>query len=417
MQNSYYLCARVINNICMEQTDLQPIFNTYRRRLAEVKTDFKRYLYKKIEWGDRLIGICGARGVGKTTLLLQYIKENFPDKSKALWVSLDNLWFKTNSLSELVEYLYNQGITNLFFDEVHKFKDWSLYLKNFYDSYPDLKIVYTGSSILEIDNSKSDLSRRQVLYTLGNMSFREYLEFSKVLNFNAIALSDLLENHVDIAMEITSKTKILKHFGDYLQFGCYPFVKEVKGDYFTRLNSVIQLVIESDMPASTDISYATVEKTKKLLMLIVGNVPFEVNISKLAEALGATRDSTLRMLYTLDKANIVSLLTKETKTYKHLTAPSKVYLYNTNLMYALSGKIEIGNLRETFFFNQLQFLFDVCYPKQGDFFVDNKFLFEVGGQNKTYDQIKNIPQSYLAIDGIESGFGNRVPLWMFGFLY
>ena len=401
----------------MIQTDLEPLLGVFRRRLAGVQTDFKRYLYYQIDWRDRLIGIRGARGVGKTTLLLQYIKENFKDKSKVFWVSLDNLWFKTNSLLELVDYLYNQGVTNLFFDEVHKFKDWSMYLKNFYDGYPDLKIVYTGSSMLEIDNSKADLSRRQILYTLGNMSFREYLEFSKTLKINAVSLEDLLKNHVDIAMDIMPKIKVLKCFGDYLKQGCYPFKGEMFGGYYARLNSVIQLVMESDMPASTDVSYSTVEKTKKLLMLTVSNVPFEVNISKLAEVLGSIRDSCLKMLYTLDKGNIVSLLTKDTKNYRHLTAPSKVYLNNTNLMYALSNKIDVGTLRETFFFNQMQLLFDVRYPKQGDFLVDGKYLFEVGGQNKTYDQIKNIPQSYLAVDGIESGMGNRIPLWMFGLLY
>lgn len=401
----------------MDMSNIMPLVNVYRRRIAEVKTDFKRYLYNQIDWSDRLIGIRGARGVGKTTLLLQYIKENIKDKSKALWVSLDNLWFKTNSLLELVEYLYTQGVTNLFFDEVHKFKDWSLYLKNFYDNYPDLKIVYTGSSMLEIDNSKADLSRRQILYTLGNMSFREYLEFTKVLKIEAVSLENLLKNHVDIAMEITPQIKILKYFGDYLKTGCYPFSGEVKSGYDLRLNSVIQLVIESDMPASMEISYSTVEKTKKLLMLVVGNVPFEANISKLAETLGSTRDSCLKMLYTLDKANIISLLTKDMKNYKHTTAPSKVYLNNTNLMYALSGKVDTGNMRETFFFNQLQQQFDVRYPKQGDFLVDGKYLFEVGGQSKTFDQIKNIPQSYLAIDNIEVGLGNRIPLWMFGILY
>ena len=401
----------------MVQSDIEPLLNVFRRRLAGVQTDFKRYLYKEIEWGDRLIGIMGARGVGKTTLLLQYIKENFKDKSKVFWVSLDNLWFKTNSLLDLVEYLYNQGVTSLFFDEVHKFKDWSLYLKNFYDGYPDLQIVYTGSSMLEIDNSKGDLSRRQIVYTLGNMSFREYLEFTKTIKLPPVSLEDLLKNHVDIAMDIMPKIKVLKYFGDYLKQGCYPFTGEIKGGYLMRLNSVIQLVLESDMPASTEISYSTVEKTKTLLMLTVGNVPFEVNISKLAASLGSTRDSCLKMLYTLDKGNIVSLLTKDTKNYRRLTAPSKVYLYNTNLMYALSNKIDVGTLRETFFFNQMQQLFDVRYPKTGDFFVDNKYLFEVGGPNKTYDQIKNIPQSYLAIDGIESGMGNRIPLWMFGLLY
>jgi len=401
----------------MQQSDIMPLVNVYRRKVDDVNMDFKRYLFDEIDWEDRLIGIMGARGVGKTTLILQYIKEKVKDKSKALWVSLDNLWFKTNSLLDLVEYLYTQGVTHLFFDEVHKFPDWALYLKNFYDNYPDLKIVYTGSSMLKIDNSKADLSRRQIIYTLGNLSFREYLEFNKILKLDAVSLPELLKRHVDIVSEIVPKIKVLKYFGDYLQRGCYPFSREVRRGYDARLSTVVQLVMESDMPASNDISYQTVEKTKKLLMLIVSNVPFEANISKLAEAISSTRDSCLKMLYTLDKGNIISILNKDMKNYKHLVAPSKVYLYNTNLMYALSGKIDTGNIRETFFLNQMQLLFDVRYPKQGDFLVDNKYLFEVGGPNKTYDQIKNIPQSYLAVDGIEYGFGNRIPLWMFGILY
>ena len=401
----------------MELSDLAPLNAIYHRRLANVQTDFKRYLYDEIDWSARLIGIRGARGVGKTTLLLQYIKENFKDRSKTLWVSLDNLWFKSHSLTDMVELLCTHGVTNLFFDEVHKFKDWSLHLKNFYDSYPDLQIVYTGSSMHEIDNSVADLSRRQVLYTLNNMSFREYLQITKTLNYSKISLSDLLSNHIDVAMDVTSKIKVLKYFGEYLKTGCYPFFMESKNGFNMQLNSVIQLVIESDMPAVTDISYATVEKTKRLLMMAVSNVPFEVNISKIAVNLEATRDSTLRMLYTLDKANIVSLLTKESKSYKHLAAPAKVYLNNTNLMYALTCQIDVGNMRETFFFNQLANITDVRYPKVGDFMVGGKYLFEVGGQNKKFDQIKDIADSYLAIDNIETGMGNRIPLWMFGFLY
>ena len=401
----------------MQQSDLIPVITVYHRKLANVDTTFKRYLYNEINWEYRLIGIRGARGVGKTTLLLQYIKENFKDKNKTIWVSLDNLWFKTHSLEDFVEYLYTHGVTTIFFDEVHKFQNWTQYLKNFYDNYPDLKIVYTGSSMLEIDNSKADLSRRQVLYTLSNMSFREYLEFSKILKFNSVTLEDILKNHLDISMEIVGKIKIFQHFEKYLQNGCYPFFVEAKKSFYMQLNSIIQLVMESDVPAVTDISYSTVEKMKRLLMIIVSNVPFVPNISQLAQKLEASRDNCLRMLYSLDRANIISVLTKETKSYKHLSAPEKVYLNNTNLMYALSGTVDTGNLRETFFFNQLQQITDVVMPKRGDFFADGKYLFEVGGKSKTFDQIKNIPQSFLVVDGMETGFQNRIPLWLFGFLY
>lgn len=238
------------------------------------------------------------------------------------------------------------------------------------------------------------------------------------LSYDALTLKDVLKHHVDIAMDITSKIKVLQHFENYLRNGCYPFFVEAKNNFFIQLNAVIQLVIESDMPSVMDVSYSTVEKIKRLLMLIVANVPFEPNVSKLAQILGSSRDNCLRMLYALDKANIISLLTKETKSYKHLAAPEKVYLNNPNIMYALSDRVDVGNMRETFFFNQLQQVStNIVMPKQGDFFVDDMYLFEVGGPSKTFDQIKNIPSSYLVLDDIETGFGNRIPLWLFGFLY
>ncbi|MBQ3617928.1 MAG: ATP-binding protein [Bacteroidales bacterium] len=401
----------------MERTDFKQINSIFNRQLSNVDLAFKRYLYNEIDWDSRLIGIRGARGVGKTTLLLQYIKENFKDKSKVIWASLDNLWFKNHRLEDFVEYIYNHGVTTIFLDEVHKLDDWALYLKNFYDSYPDLKIVYTGSSMLEIDNSKVDLSRRQVLYTLGNMSFREYLNFVGALKYNALTLEQILNDHVNIAMDITSQIKVFPLFEKYLHNGCYPFFVEAKNNYLLQLNSVIQLVIESDMPSVMDVTYSTVEKIKRLLMLIVSNVPFVPNITKLAQILESSRDNCLKMLYALDKANIISLLTKQTKSYKHLASPEKVYLNNPNLMYALSGNVDLGNIRETFFFNQLQHFTDVVMPNQGDFFVDGKYLFEVGGMSKTFDQIKNIPNSFLVQDDMEVGFGNRIPLWLFGFLY
>ena len=401
----------------MEQVDFKQINSIFNRQLNNVDLAFKRYLYNEIDWDARLIEIRGARGVGKTTLLLQFIKENFKDKSKVIWASLDNLWFKSHKLEDFVEYVYNHGVTAIFLDEVHKLDNWALYLKNFYDSYPDLKIVYTGSSMLEIDNSNVDLSRRQVLYTLGNMSFREYLHFAGALKYNALTLEQLLKDHVNIAMDITSRIKVFPHFEKYLHNGCYPFFVEAKKNYLLQLNSVIQLVIESDMPSVMDVTYSTVEKIKRLLMLIVSNVPFVPNITKLAQILESSRDNCLKMLYALDKANIISLLTKQTKSYKHLASPEKVYLNNPNLMYALSGDVDLGNIRETFFFNQLQHFTNVVMPNKGDFFVDAKYLFEVGGMSKTFDQIKNIPNSFLVQDDMEVGVGNRIPLWLFGFLY
>ena len=402
----------------MDYTDIQPLLNTFHRKLAATDLKFKRYLHGQINWDVRLLGIKGARGVGKTTMLLQHIKETAGNLDEVFYVSLDNMWFQTHSILELVEFLYTRGVTRIYFDEVHKYPDWTVLLKNLYDNYPDLHIVYTGSAMLAIDHSKSDLSRRQSLYTLHGLSFREYLEYEGILSMQPVTLGELLENHIGYAMEITSKIKVLKHFGQYLDSGYYPYYKEAGKDYLMRIGEVSQLVIDSDIPAVEEtITYTTRQKIKKLLMVIAENVPLEPNISKLAASLESSRDQTLKMLYWLDRAALLRLLTDKTKDYKHLTGPKKIYLDNTNLMNALGSKISKGTQRETFFANQAGAVSSLLMPKQGDFLADGKYLFEVGGQQKTFNQIADQPDSYLAIDDIEVGNGNRIPLWLFGFLY
>ena len=402
----------------MDYTDIQPLLNTFHRKLAATELKFKRYLHGQINWDVRLLGIKGARGVGKTTMLLQHIKETAGNLDEVFYVSLDNMWFQTHSILELVEFLYTRGVTRIYFDEVHKYPNWTVLLKNLYDNYPDLHIVYTGSAMLAIDHSKSDLSRRQSLYTLHGLSFREYLEYEGILSMQPMTLGELLENHIGYAMVITSKIKVLKHFGQYLDSGYYPYYKEAGKDYLMRIGEVSQLVIDSDIPAVEEtITYTTRQKIKKLLMVIAENVPLEPNISKLAASLESTRDQTLKMLYWLDRAALLRLLTDKTKDYKHLTGPKKIYLDNTNLMNALGSKISKGTLRETFFANQAGAVSSLLMPKQGDFLADGKYLFEVGGQQKTFNQIADQPDSYLAIDDIEVGNGNRIPLWLFGFLY
>ena len=402
----------------MDYVDIQPLVDTFHRKLAATDLRFKRYLYDRINWNVRFIGIKGARGVGKTTLLLQHIKETFADLDEVLYVSLDNMWFNNHRLEELVEFLYTHGVVNIYFDEVHKHKNWTQLLKNFYDNYPDLNIVYTGSAMLAIDNSKTDLSRRQSLYTLNGLSFREYLEYEGVAAIPAIALEELLDAHTGYAMEVVSKIKVLKCFDEYLNKGYYPYYKESGEDYLMRVAEVARLVIDSDIPAVADITYTTIQKIKKLLMVIAENVPLEPNINKLAAELESTRDQTLKMLYLLDRAALLCLLTDKVKDYKHLTGPKKVYLNNTNLMYALSGNnLSKGTLRETFFANQVGAVATLTMPKQGDFMAVGKYLFEVGGSRKTFEQIADLPNSYLALDDIETGHGNRIPLWMFGCLY
>ncbi|GAP71785.1 AAA ATPase [Candidatus Symbiothrix dinenymphae] len=393
------------------------LYTAFNRKLARVSLEHKRYLYTQINWNARMIGIKGARGVGKTTLLLQHIKLAFTDANTVLYISLDDLWFKTNSLVELVEYVYTHGVTHLFIDEVHHYPDWSQNLKNIYDNYPDLNIVYTGSSMLEIDNSKSDLSRRQTVYELQGLSFREYLAFEGIMSTSPLSLRTLVQQHLKIAMGITTQIKILPLFEKYLRNGYYPFYKDVGEDFFMRLQTVASLVIDSDLPAVEDVEYATVQKAKKMLMILAQHAPCTPNISQLCKELETTRDLGLKLLYALDRAALLNLLASEIKNYKQLSKPDKIYLNNTNLMYALTQQVDKGSLRETFFCNQLSAVSSVVMPKTGDFLVDGKMLFEVGGKGKSFVQIKDIPDSYLAIDDIEFGRKNKIPLWMFGLLY
>ena len=401
----------------MDTVELQSIFNNYHRKIAKIDLRFKRYLFGEINWKARIIGIKGARGVGKTTLLLQHILENYEDIDQTLYASLDDLWFSTHSLIDLVDWADQHGITRLYLDEVHRYAKWSETLKNIYDSYPDMSIVYTSSSLLIMDNAKVDLSRRQTTYTLHGLSFREYLAFEDILHVPAIQLEDLLEHHVQHAMRIVKDVKVASHFESYLSRGYYPFYREAGEDYPSRLREAVSVVIDSDLPAVENMSFETLQKVKKLIMIISERVPFEPNMSELWKQLVTNNELGLRMLYALDKAQLLSLLTSKVKNYKLLYKPDKIYLGNTNLMHVLCPSVDKGNERETFFYSQLYVAHDVKYPQQGDFLVDDCYLFEVGERKKTYDQIADVANGFLAVDDTEVGHGHRIPLWLFGFIY
>ena len=401
----------------MEQAEIQPLYDSYHRKIAKVDLRFKRYLYSQINWKARIISIKGARGTGKTTMLLQHILENYEDIDQTLYASLDNLWFATHSLMELVDWADRHGISRLYLDEVHRYELWSQSLKNIYDDYPDMSIVYTSSSLLVLDNATVDMSRRQTPYTLYGLSFREYLELEGIFKTEAISLDDVLMHHVKKAMNIVGRIKVAPLFEAYLAHGYYPFYRESLEDFPSQLRETVTVVIDSDLPAVENVTYETLRKTKKLLMIISEHVPFEPTMSELWRQLSTDNESGLKMLYALDKAQVLALLTAKTNNYKSLSKPDKIFLSNPNLMHVLCPKVDKGNERETFFISQLRVLHDVRYPKQGDFLIDNKFLFEVGGKNKTFEQIADVPNSYLAVDDTEVGSGCRIPLWMFGFLY
>ncbi|MCF6241011.1 MAG: AAA family ATPase [Bacteroidales bacterium] len=397
---------------------MEKLFNNSIKKIEHTKLDFKRFLMKRINWKRRLIGIKGARGTGKTTLLLQYIKENFGLSDEALYVSLDNIYFSEYKLIDLADTFVKFGGKYLFLDEVHKYPNWSREIKNIYDDYPELKIVFTGSSILEIDKSEADLSRRAVIYQLPVLSLREYVSIKYGIRHNAYSLAEILENHKEIAREINKTIKPVKVFNDYSKIGAYPFFTEAELEYESHLQRIINLILETDLPAFNSIDYSSIMNLKKLLLVISESVPFKPNISKLSVKIGVTRDTLIKYLAYLEKAHLILLLRSNTKGISKMAKPEKIFLNNSNLLFALQAQgANAGTVRETFFFNQLSVFHKVEHPAKADFIIDNTHTFEIGGKNKTQKQIAHIPNSYLVSDDIEYGFKNKIPLWLFGFLY
>ena len=398
---------------------MENLYKTFYQLLSRTDSVFVRYLYPKIRWQNRLIAITGARGSGKTTLILQHIRKNFGESPKdVLYVSLDNIYFSNNRLLDLAHDFDKMGGKYLFIDEVHKYENWSVEIKNIYDSLPDLKVVFTGSSMLEIYKGKADLSRRVAHYTLHGLSFREFLLFEKGIDFPVLELEDLLENHIAIANRINKQIKPLPLFQQYLKEGYYPYYKEDSEIYLDRLLQTVNVVLETDLPAVENIEVQTIKKIKQLLFIIAQRVPFTPNIKELSEILGVSRRSLLNYLIYLEKAQLVGLLQQDVSGLKTLSKPEKIYLDNCNLSFALeTEKPDMGNMRETFFFNQLKTVSKIISGGKPDFKINNKYSIEVGGKNKGHEQMMGIPDAYFALDNLEYGFMNKIPLWLFGFLY
>ena len=383
------------------------------KKVANSIDKIKRLIYDDIHWDERLILLLGYRGVGKTTLMLQRLRE-FGEKG--IYFSMDDLYFETNRLVTVVEELYTLGYRAFFIDEVHRYSFWSKDLKQLYDDYEDIHLVATGSSILEVAKGQGDLSRRAIVHQLQGLTFREYLQFEKKLKLSPIDLETILEHHHEISADLSEQFSLKKDFNNYLKNGYFPFYKENKSVYFQKLSETINLVIDIDIAPFEELNYNTVRTMKKLLYVISQSVPFAPNITKLSERLEAPRNTILRLLDLLHQAKIIKLLHAENEKMSYLKKPEKIFLENTNFMYLFAeGKANIGSVRETFFFNQLGQNHRVTASKWGDFMVDEKYTFEVGGSNKNYKQIKGVPNSYLAID-IENGTGNKIPLWLFGML-
>jgi hypothetical protein len=396
---------------------MRTIYDISARTIENVPLQNIRPQIAWLTQNERLIGIKGSRGVGKTTLLLQYAKSN-SNKESFVYISLDNLYFAENKLSDFADDFYKNGGKVLLLDEVHHYPTWSVEIKNMVDSYPDLKIVYTGSSLLHIVKGRADLSRRGVLYTLPGLSLREYINFSTDSKFPVLTLPEILANHEQLAKDIWKQIKPIKFFNSYLRIGYYPFFLQGEENYLKKLNQVVLQILETDLPLLAGISYSNINKLKQLLFIISESVPFKPNIEKLSERIGISRNTLKEYLHYLSDALLIQLLYSNNKGISLLTKPEKIYLQNTNLMFALTGDFtNTGNARETFFFNQLVDIYNVNYTQKGDFLVDNRWTFEIGGKNKTGSQISGVENSFLAIDGIETGHRNEIPLWMFGFLY
>lgn len=395
---------------------MERLVNIYLRLLQETDAKMFRYLYNSIDWDERCIAIIGAKGVGKTTMLLQHIKTTFANKDEALFASLDNTWFANHTIFDLADEFYKNGGTHLFLDEIHHYPNWAIEIKNIYDSFPKLKIVFTGSSLLQIYKSTADLSRRVVYETLEGLSFREFLKFENIGDFPVITLEEIVENHQNVAMEITNGIKIMPLFKKYLRNGYYLFYKEGVQKYESKLQEAINNVIDVDIPAVENIEFASRHKLKKLLAILSSLVPYTPNIKELSDAIDTNRNLTVKYLSLLANAKLLNLVSSKNKTIGDLTKPDKVLLNNTNLSYIFGDDTNIGSARETFFVNQLNAVSKVSLANQGDFIVD-KYTFEVGGKRKTFDQIKNVPNSFVVSDDLEVGHKNKIPLWLFGMIY
>lgn len=389
----------------------------FQSKIAYISLDIQRYLVQKIDLDNRLIAVKGARGAGKTTLLLQLAKIHLPLQS-TLYVSLDHIYFFDHKLYDLAKQFTQFGGTYLLLDEVHKYPNWSREIKLIYDNFPTLNLIFTSSSMLEIYKSESDLSRRAVSYDLKELSFREFIIFETGISFSTYSFEEILENHNSIATELLQQIKPLPLFDKYLKTGAYPYYKENENLYYQKLQNTINLIIEIDINAVEDLQYDTLVKLKKLLITIASSAPFTPNITKLSEKVGLSRNMLVKSIKILERAGLVNELYKDSSGIGVLTKPEKLYLNNSNLMYALAGdNTKTGNVRETFFLNQFKDIHKINRSIKADFLIDQTYTFEIGGKNKTKKQIGGLEDAYVAKDAIEIGFGNVIPVWLFGFMY
>jgi predicted AAA+ superfamily ATPase len=385
------------------------------RLLKNFNITYKRYLFDDIDFDDKMIAIYGARGVGKTTMLLEYLKELLLQDKKALYISLDYPFLSGIDLVDVVEEFVESGGEYLLLDEVHRYYDFSSHLKTIYDLF-DIKVIITGSSAISLLNAKSDLSRRVTLYNLDGFSFREFLELKYHTKLEVFSLEDILKNHIKIAQNLKLKS-VLSDFKEYLEVGYYPFYFDKRFSYYQNLLNTINLTIDIDLTSLGLVEQKYTYKLKKLLEVVCESKPFEVNYTKIAQMAEISRVKLYDYISYLNDSQMLLLVDEKTKGLKKLSKPAKIYLNNTNLLYAYCQNQEIGTIRETFFANQVSSKYRLNISKDGDFLIENIYTVEIGGAKKSFKQIKDIKNSFVVADDIEIGFGSKIPLWLFGFLY
>lgn len=384
---------------------------TFDKLLRETTTAFHRYMYDKIDWNARMIGLLGPRGVGKTTMVLQHIKEQLP-RREALYVEAEDFYFASHRLLELADNFASMGGKYLLIDEIHKYKDWSRELKLIYDYHSELHVVFTGSSVLDIAKGVSDLSRRALTYEMQGLSFREYLLLFHGIDFPVCTLEQLLRQEVELPRGFLP----LQHFQDYLRHGYYPF--RAGNDMERYIQQVVNATLETDVPQYAEMTVATARKLKRLLAIIAKSVPFKPNMTQIGAQLEMSRNNVADLCTFLEKAGLIGQLRDATGGIQGLGKVDKIYLDNPPLIFALgSPNTEVGTIRETFFFNQVRVAHGITASPVSDFLVDERYTLEVGGRKKKQNQLQGIADGYVVKDDIETGYGNIIPLWMFGVLY
>ena len=384
--------------------------------LAQKVPHYKRFLFNKIDFNERLIGILGSRGVGKTTILLQYLHEIFKEK-KTLYLISDHPLVVELGLFSIADAFQKKGGEILIIDEIHKIKNFEIDLKLIYDSFFSLQVVFTGSNALAIDNAKADLSRRAVIYRLPVLSFREFLELETDKKFEPITLKEILKNHTILATEILSKIKPFAYFEEYLKSGAYPFYTTSKNSYIPKLLSSSMQVLETDLPTIYTIDHEKINALKKMMIMLCQSEPYDINISKLCGAVALNQRTLYKYLGILQAAGLIRILGAKSNGISIISKPEKLYLDNTNLFSIFCNSPKIGTIRETFFASAVSYEHHIHYPKRGDFLLDEKYTFEIGGKDKNFKQLKEAEDGYVVADDIEIGVDKKIPLWIFGFLY